>query len=197
MKLPHYNLTKIHRNARFAVSWCAVLLIASLPVHAVAAGPSASEYAIKAAIIFKIAKFVSWPEQAFTGQNEPLTVCVQKDDPITTAMSELNGKSIHGRVFSVQQIDENTTNHDGCQILFLSNTHREQQLVLLSKATGQPVLTIGDNAQFISHGGIIGLNIEQNHVQFSINIAASETAGLDISAQLLQLAKITGIQQGM
>jgi hypothetical protein len=196
MILPNHNQTLTRRTGRLAASWCAALLIASLPAHTFAAGASASEYAIKAAIIFKIAKFVSWPEQAFSGQSEPLTVCVQNNDPIAAAMSELNGKLIHGRVFSVHYIDENTTKHNSCQILFLSNTHREKQQALLNEAVGQPVLTIGDSDKFISQGGIIELNIAKNHVHFSINVAASETSGLNISAQLLQLAVITEKYQG-
>jgi len=83
-----------------------------------------------------------------------------------------------------------------CQILFLTNTRSEQQIALLDSIAQRPILTIGDDEKFISRGGIIGLDIEQNHVRFAINVEASEAAGLNISAQLLQLAKITDDRQG-
>ena len=172
------------------MSWCTVLLFASLPAHAIAEGTSASEYAVKAAIIFKIAKFVSWPEHTFSGQSEPLSVCIRKDDPIAAAISALNGKPIHGRSLSVRYFDDSLKISSDCQILFISNTHPEIQPALLDLVLGRPILTIGDSDQFIGQGGIIGLEIEQNRIRFAINIAASESAGLDISAQLLQLAKI-------
>ncbi len=175
--------------------WCALTLIASLPAHAIAEG--ASEHAIKAAIIFKIAKFVSWPQDAFKDRSDSLSVCVQKDDPISPAISALGGKPIHGRVLSVKFLDEPELLSADCQILFLTNTHSEQQIALLTSIADQPILTISDTEQFIDRGGIISLEIAQNRVQFAINVEASETAGLNISAQLLQLAKIMGRRQGM
>jgi len=96
MKYPHRNQSHPRRTCRLASKWCALLFLASLPAHAIAEG--ASEYAIKAAIIFKIAKFVSWPQSAFSSRSDPLAVCAQKDDPIAAALSELGGKPIHGRV---------------------------------------------------------------------------------------------------
>ncbi len=204
MNLPRHKLTHDRRTDRLVVLWFAVLLITSLPAHAIAEGTAASEYAVKAAIIFKIAKFVSWPKQAFSNHSEPLTLCLQEDDPIATAISALDGKLIHGRMISAKYFDSSRhQNHDDdpitssdCQILLLTNTRSEQQLALLDATAGQPVLTIGDSDQFIDRGGIIGLEIEKNRIQFAINIAASENAGLGISAQLLQLAKIMNSRNG-
>jgi hypothetical protein len=172
------------------------LLILSLPVHAKADSAAASEFTIKAAIIFKIAKFVSWPEQAFSGLSEPLTVCVKEGAPIAAALSTLSGKSIHGRVFTVKNYSESLLIPNDCQILLVNSVRSERQTALLDTISSQPILTIGDNDQFIDQSSIIGLEIKQNRVQFVINVAASESAGLDISAQLLQLAKITDNRQG-
>lgn len=194
MKPLHRKQAPPCRTYRFAAKWCALLLIASLPAHAIAEG--ASEHAVKAAIIFKIAKFVSWPQNAFEDNRDPLSVCVQKDDPISQALSALGGKPIHGRVLSVQFLDDTQMTFTNCQILFLTSTRGEQQIELLNSIADQPILTIGDTEQFISHGGIISLEIEQNRVRFAISVEASETAGLSISAQLLQLAKIVDSRQG-
>ncbi|MAF84451.1 MAG: hypothetical protein CL797_10160 [Chromatiales bacterium] len=194
MKLPQTRLTRHCRTFQLAVLWYAALVIGLPPVHA--AAESASEYAVKAAIIFKIAKFVSWPESAFSNLSEPLSICVQKDDPIADAMSALSGKSIQGRVFSVRYFDKSPVISDGCQILFLSTLQEAMQPDLLEAITNQPILTIGDNDQFTALGGIIGLEINSDRVQFTINIVASESAGLDISSQLLQLAKIADNDQG-
>jgi len=195
IKRTYNNQSRCRRLHKLALSWCAALLFASLPAHTIAESSGASEYAIKAAIIFKIAKFVSWPEDAFSGRDEPLSVCVGRDDPIAAAMSALSGKSIHGRELSVQYFDDSLTVSGDCQVLFLSNARGKHQSALLNATSGRPILTIGENDQFISKGGIIGLEIKQNRIQFAINVSASESAGLDISAQLLQLAKITGSRQ--
>jgi len=205
MNLSHHKQANCRRIHRLAASWCTIFLIASLPAHAIAEGAAASEFAVKAAIIFKIAKFVSWPEQAFADHSEPLTLCLQETDPLATAISALDGRLIHGRVFSAKYLtggpglnsDDNPITSGHCQILLLTNTGSDRQSALLDAAAGLPILTIGDSNQFIGRGGIIGLEIEQNRVRFAINTAASESAGLDISAQLLQLAKIMDNRGGI
>lgn len=169
-------------------------MIALQPLQATAEGPAASEYAIKAALVFKIAKFVTWPEQAFTSLSEPLSVCVPENNPIAPALSSLSGKPIHGRAFSVRYVGEYPVISSDCQILLVTNSKR--QTAFLEAVANQPVLTIVDNDQFKGRNGIIGLGINQNRVQFEIDIAASQNAGLDISAQLLQLAKIMDRQRG-
>ena len=184
------------RILRFTVSSCAAFLLALQPTLVKAEGAAASEHAVKAALIFKLAKFVSWPDSAYSGLSEPLSVCVQKSDPIVAALSTLSGKPIHGRAFSVRYFDNSPFISTDCQILFVSNVSSERPTALLNEISNQPVLTIIDNVNSAHQDGIIGLKIKQNRVQFEINIAASETAGLDISAQLLQLAKITDNRQG-
>jgi hypothetical protein len=171
-------------------------MIVLLPVQATAENSTASEYAIKAALVFKIAKFVTWPDQAFDGLSEPLSVCVPESNPIAPALSTLNGKKIHGRAFSVRYVSDNPIISRECQILLVTYTNNKRQTAFLKAISCQPVLTIVDNDQFENRGGIIGLEIKQNRVQLEIDIAASENAGLDISAQLLQLAKVMGKKQG-
>jgi len=192
MSSMYYNSTRCPRTARIAASWCTLLLFMSLPAHAIAEGTVGSEYAVKAAIIFKIAKFVSWPDHAFASESEPLSVCLPKDDPMTGAMSTLSGKTVHGRVLSVRHFDFPSLPPTGCQVLFVSEQADKTKFKLLESLTEQPVLTVSDDTRFARHGGIITLEIRQNRVQFAINVDASDSAGLSISAQLLQLAKITG-----
>jgi len=196
MNLPYRYQPRPHRSSQIAVLWCAALLVVSLPTYAMADSTKASEYAVKAAIVFKIAKFVTWPEQAFSDHDNSLSVCVPKNDPIARAMSALRGKTIHGRVFSVKYFDENALISNACQILFLTKISGKRQRTLLNIAAKRPILTIGDNDQFLDRGGIVGLEIKQDRVHFAINVAASESSGLDISAQLLQLAKIRDKRDG-
>lgn len=192
MKSTVHNSSHFRRAGRPASFWCAALLFISLSAHAVADGTVGSEYAVKAAIIFKIAKFVSWPEHAFTSESEPIFVCVPKGDPMSVAISALNGKSVHGRVLSVRHFDNLPAPLAGCRIVFLSGQAGNTRFALLDALADQPVLTISDDARFARHGGIVTLEIKKNRVQFAINVDASNNAGLSISAQLLQLAKITG-----
>ena len=189
------------RISRHAHAWMLTLIIALFSAQAHAESPQASEYDIKAAIVFKIAKFVSWPDQAFNGVSEPLQVCVHHADPLAEALDSLSGKAIHGRVFRVRHLNKVGFEIGQCQILLLSNKFSVTQRAHIETLSNQPVLTIADNdrvgdEQNVEHPGIIGLEISQNRVRFAIDVNASETAGLDISAQLLQLADIRNSQRG-
>ena len=188
--------TMIRRLFRFMASGYAALMISLLPLQAEAENSAASEYAVKAALVFKIAKFVTWPEQAFGGLSEPLSVCVHENNPLAPALSTLDGKPIHGRPFSVRYLGNDPVVSTDCQILLITQAAIKRQTTLLKSVSTEPVLTIIDSDQFRSKGGIIGLGVRQNRIQFEIDIAASESAGLEISAQLLELAKAMGNRQG-
>jgi hypothetical protein len=55
---------------------------------------------------------------------------------------------------------------------------------------GEPILTVGEERDFIARGGIVSLYLDGSNVRFTINPAAADRAGLRISSRLLQLARI-------
>ena len=189
--LPSFKTTWTlkHRHAAGAVIALGITLLTAVP-NVVAAESSRSEYAVKAAIIYKIAKFVSWPANTFADRDEALSVCLPTADPIGPALDSLTGKIVQGRPIAVKRLDEINTIQDDCNILFLSKGTNGERSRLVAGVAGAPVLTIGDSNDFVDLGGIVTLEIEQNRVQFAISVGASERAGLGISAQLLQLANI-------
>jgi hypothetical protein len=176
------------RTVRLA--YCIVIVV-FLP-GVVSADTTTSEYPVKAAIIYKIAKFVAWPEDAFSSRTEALPVCLAEADPIGPALDALSGKIVWGHPIAIKRLSEVSRVESDCRILFLGQDSRTNQNKLVSNVGMAPVLTIGDSNDFIDLGGIVMLEIEQHRVRFAINVAASERAGLNISAQLLQLARIRG-----
>jgi len=171
-----------------ATALALVLLIAT--TDAWASEKKVSEHAIKAAIVYKIAKFVSWPNNAFSDNGDTLTICLPANDPIGPAMDALAGKTVQGRTIDIRRFNDPSRLANDCAILFLSQAAALPRPSLLSNVANSPVLTIGDTADFTDIGGIVTLEIEKNRVQFAISVGASDRAGLGISAQLLQLATI-------
>ena len=51
-----------------------------------------------------------------------------------------------------------------------------------------PVLTIGEEADFIQLGGIIRFYNEENHIRFEINQTAALKSNLKLSVKLLEVA---------
>ena len=60
---------------------------------------------------------------------------------------------------------------------------------VLSASTTMPILTISDEPDFVSRGGIIGLVTEGRRIRFDINLGTAREAQLQISSRLLQLAR--------
>ena len=61
---------------------------------------------------------------------------------------------------------------------------------MLGALNGVPALTISDIDGFAAQGGMIGFATRDGKLSFQVNPAASGRAGLEIGAQLLQLATL-------
>jgi len=176
---------------RGLIAMRSVIAVAVFMVTA-AAQSAPSEYAVKTAIVYKIAKFVSWPDSAFQLADGPLNICLAQGSPFAKAMRSLQGRTVQGHRIQLVSLESFESITPDCQVLVISHKESKQAEALLMSVASLPVLTIGDADGFAERGGIVGLEIEQSKVGFAINVSASERVGLGIRAQLLQLARIVG-----
>jgi hypothetical protein len=182
------NIVMLRFRSIFFV-WNCLLLFAAHPATALS-DAVAPEYAVKAAILYKITKFVSWPAAAFEESEDYLSICVFDGSPFDEAIAALDGRSVRNRTIRIVTLDDSGEPPPRCQVLFVSRTDEKRAGKFLNSTSGQPILTVGEGETFVRRGGIVSLQVEQSRVSFSINVEESQRAGLDISAQLLQLAKI-------
>ena len=171
---------------------CGVMLLLALsPAHA-----APSEYELKAAFIYQIAKFVEWPSPntiANTGApvnaGTPLRLCVLGGNPFGRALDAIADKPINNRRMEVSLLDINADTRK-CAMLFIAAPAEKhlERIVALSRGTG--MLTIGDMEGFAHRGVMINFFPEDSKIRFEINLEASLRAGLKISSQLLKLARI-------
>jgi hypothetical protein len=162
-------------------------LHAALPVQARAEAPQ--EYQIKAAFLYNFAKFVEWPAVAFRDAQSPLLVCVLGKDPFGEALDSLRDKTVEGRKIQVRRIAR-IEDAEGCHILFVSSSEREDLSRILKAVWGKSILTVGDMKGFTQAGGIINLTMTEGKISFEINTAAAERASLKISSKLLKLGRV-------
>jgi hypothetical protein len=101
--------------------------------------------------------------------------------------STVEGKLIGSRVLRVRLLSP-ALELQGCNIVFLSRDQAQRQAAVLRRLRGQPMLTVGESANFLSEGGIIRFHLEENKIHFDINHGASDLSHLKISSQLLLLA---------
>ncbi|MDH5541857.1 MAG: YfiR family protein [Nitrospinota bacterium] len=150
-----------------------------------------TEYQVKSVFIYNFAKFVDWPEQAFSSEASPVNVCVLGEDPFGNEMDLLTKKSARGRGFDVLRFSKFKDKEElkSCHLLFISKSEESRIGSIIESLSGFGVLTISDVEGFMDSGGIIEFTMRENKVRFAVNLKASEQAGIRISAKLLKLAE--------
>jgi hypothetical protein len=169
------------------------LLLVHLLWPAMVAGQtgSASEYGLKAAMLYNLAHFVEWPASAYPDRRGPIVLCILGRDPFGSSLTSMDSSTPDttvGAVFVRHLRDDG--NAQGCHILYISTSRRNATQQILSTLTGSSVLTVGEMTQFAARGGMIQFSLEEQRVRFDINAEAASRAGLRISSHLLALARI-------
>jgi len=171
----------------------APLLLALLLVTGAATGAradEASEYQVKAAFLYNFAKFVEWPDRAFSGPDAPFVIGVLGDDPFGDALDSIKGKTVKEHTVVVKRMS-GISDAGSCQVLFISSSEEGRLEEIISTLGQGPVLLVGDMDRFARRGGMIKFLVENNKIAFEINAEAAKQAGLTISSQLLKLARKT------
>ncbi|MFD2112144.1 YfiR family protein [Thiorhodococcus fuscus] len=167
------------------------MLLSGLVAMPTNAGEPTREERIKAAIVYKVGKFVDWPESAFAAADAPLRICQLGDDPFAAALFGIAGRVVQGRrvVFQVV-VPPLAARTRGCHILYLPRATAARVPRVIRELAGQPVLTISDIPDFARQGGMIALVRAGDRLGFEIAPAMARDAGLRVRAQLLDLADI-------
>ncbi|USE36321.1 YfiR family protein [Endozoicomonas sp. SCSIO W0465] len=140
---------------------------------------------VKAAIVYKLTKFVAWPEKKQT-----LALCIIGSGAINSELLKINHKFSMGRRISVTHKTHNAPLEKLCDIVYIHNSQPNVISGIVQKLKNKSVLTISDSENFAYHGGVIGLIRTGNRIQFAISQSATRNAGLSINAQLMGLAKV-------
>lgn len=148
------------------------------------------EYQVKAVLMYKIAKFVEWPEQAFSDASTPFNICVLGADPFGDNLDFIRGKKVRGRQLNIRKFNHLSSLPSQCHALFISSSEKRHLHRILEKLGSHPVLTISDTKGFAKNGNMVNFVTKNNKIRFEINLDASRRAGLKISSQLLELAII-------
>ena len=164
-------------------------ILASVGVSIVGAQSGPAEHAVKAAFIYNFAKFIKWSPEAFSRDENALTICIWGPDTLNGALAPLADKTVHDRRIAVRHLAEESK-VAGCQIVYVSRAAAARLDQALTKVSGKHILTVGDMPRFADRGGIINMYKTQERVRFEINLEAARTSGLSISSRLLDLARI-------
>jgi hypothetical protein len=171
-------------SPRSSPLWPLLLVGALLVLTDVLAQPT--EHQLKAAVLGNVAKFVEWP--AAKGE-EAVSIGIFGHDPFGNDLeSVLKSVKVKGKSITIRRSGE-IRNLEDCHIIFFSARETGRVKEIVRRLGKRPILTVGEDARFLEEGGAISLSTEQRKIQISINLPATEKAGLTVNPQMLALAK--------
>jgi hypothetical protein len=148
------------------------------------AGPS--EYQVKALFLYNFTKYVDWPGSAFAASNSPLVIGVYGNSDILSPLQQaVIGKSINNHIITVKTIS-GVSDVGGCAIVFVSASANASSII--NRAGSSPILTVGEDEEFIDNGGIINFVLREGKVRIDVNLRMARRANLSISSSLLSIA---------
>lgn len=169
---------------------CMLLLFTLLPVQTGLADTLSEEYTLKAALVYKLTRFVEWPINTDGKPRNHFGICVLGRDDFGTALDALEGRKVGDAFITVQRFNQSEGIGNSCQLVFISDSKRAFLKSILDSFGQRPLLTIGDSTGFAENGGMIQLTQGENRIGFMINLQRASSSGLKIAAPLLDLATI-------
>lgn len=167
----------------------AVALATACALHGVAARPAQAgpnEARLKAAVIYNLAKYVNWPSEAVAqGQ---IMLCAYGKDEAEQALDEVDGRQAQGMVVHVRKL-RSLDDIKSCHVLYLAASEHRAADSFARAAANLPLLTVSERDAFAESGGMIGLVTVEERLRFDINLAAAQKNRLNISSNLLKLAR--------
>lgn len=171
--------------------WCVAVILGSfllvLAGNMMAGAAEPTEYDIKAAYVYKFAKFCEWPDEA--GRNS-ISIGVLGQGPIAASLEKtLKGKTLKDKpviLIKAQQVDSVKS----CQIIYITSSTKEPLEDIMATLEGANVLTVSDIKDFSRNKGIVGFVWERDHVKFTVNLDNLRKTELSLSSKLLSIAKI-------
>jgi hypothetical protein len=173
----------------------AVFLIGFLPSLAGAETETKRIERVKAAFVLNIVRFVSWPDKALESLGNQLPLCLYRSNPFGEAIETIEGKTVNGRSLRITLIDSLAQSHP-CSIVLIGLNEMQHFDEESRQKLNSPLLTIADltdaEAPSTHRHALVTLVRNGARIGFEINLAEVRRVGLQMSSNLLKLAKIVG-----
>lgn len=178
-----------------AVAVLGLMLV--LPCRLAAGGDEVPEHELKAAFLYNFARFTEWPEDDMP-PGEPLELCIA-DAAVAGALEALvNRKFVGDHPLVVRQLTLSGRDTATirplrlryCEVLYVAQLDLRTAVAVLGRVNDAPVLTVGETEDFTRMGGVARFFVERGRLRFEINTTSAQHSKLQLSAKLLQLARI-------
>lgn len=164
------------------------MVAALLAFPACAAQNAVAEAEARAAIVFNALLFANWP-QRIERQAASLMLCVVEDDAVEFALRAAYAGETVGRArLAVTKKRARPDELNDCAAIYVGGGPSELYRVAVA-SRGRSMLLIGEGAQALENGAMIGLALSGGRYVIDINQVALRREGLAVSSKLLRLAR--------
>jgi hypothetical protein len=143
-----------------------------------------TNYALHANIIYRVTKYIAWPENNKSGD---FVIGIVGDSPLYDELKELAaGKRVDKQRIIITKLSPSASSYN-CQILFVCEDESSRFKKIVSKITNTSTLIISEADGLASEGSCINFVIIEDHLKLEINRRNIENRDLKIASELLQL----------
>lgn len=151
----------------------------------------AGEYAIKAVFLYNLVKYTDWPPASpLSAPDLPIVLAVVGDDPFGRSLDEaVKDRTVRGRQIQVVRTSD-PRSLKNLHVAFLNTSgDSARTLELVHALAARSVLTVGDSDRTANAGVAVNFVMVQGKVRFDINQNAAKHRNIELSSQLLKLAR--------
>ena len=142
-----------------------------------------AEYKLKAALLYKLTRFVTTSNFA---------ICVLGENVFADALEPLRKREVKNHPIEIFYFSQSEDINQSCQLIFISDSKKAFIRQIIQRLNNEATLTLSDSSEFAANGGMIEFVQGERNIGFKINSAKAKQAGLSIAAPLLELAEIVG-----
>tara|TARA_B110000093_G_C12958605_1_gene406058 strand:+ start:96 stop:638 length:543 start_codon:yes stop_codon:yes gene_type:complete len=166
--------------------WVLFVLLSTGPISAANDRPVIEENQGKALLIYNIAKFTLWPA-ATASSDTPFTFTLWNDNALADALQIIEGLETQGRKIRINHQQKGSIAGD-CQVIIIPKNQLQQFIKARGELDKLPILTVTTEPNVFEAGAMVLVEVVDDHLSFSVNLAAVKASGLEISGNLLRHA---------
>ncbi len=144
------------------------------------------EQLVKAAILYNLARFSTWPAVDDAKADGKFRICIFASDYMATPLKSLIGNKIQDLEIDILEFDNFSPISPDCHLFFLSEENSKNQDLSVFSELG--VLTVGESKKFLEQGGGITIRRYGPKLGFSINRTVMEKINVIPSSKILNLS---------
>ena len=113
-----------------------------------------SNYQLEVALIYKIAKFIYWPDETNKQMSpEYFNICVLQNLDIYSALNVLRSRTIKSLPIKISHYDFSSEVSSQCRILFIPSSRKPYLQLIFKQLKNNSILTLSTLPDFAKQGG--------------------------------------------